>query len=119
MSAPQLQLFKQSAPVSREQIATPATVQDKGERTDPRPVGLTRTQYRSITSALGKIFPTSQELSRVQQARRIMVDEIKELSDENLEECLTEFQFLIDSWFDEFELAAYDGKTLREVAKEV
>lgn len=48
-----------------------------------------------------------------------MGDEIKELSDENLEECLTEFQFLIDSWLDEFERAAYDGKTLREVTKEV
>lgn len=117
MSAPQLQLFRQETATTQE--GHKSLIEPVSTQANPRPVSLTRTQHRSLSAALGKIFPTSQEVSRVQQARRIMGDEIKGLSDENLEECLTEFQFLIDSWLDEFERAAYDGKTLREVTKEV
>lgn len=119
VSAPQLQLFNQEESVRQTRISTSVLPDNTVGRSSPRPVDLSRRQYRSVTAALGKIFPTSQEISRVQQARRILGEEINGLSDEKLEECLTEFQFLIDSWFDEFEQTAYEGKTLREVIKEV
>lgn len=119
MISPQMQLFREvisTVPVA--ETKTRASILAK-PKTDPRPVNFSQNQYRSIESALAKIFPTSRELTRVQRARQIMGDEIKELSDEDLDACLTEFQYLINTWFDDFERVTYNGQTLREVTKEV
>jgi len=48
-----------------------------------------------------------------------MGDDVKDLSDEDLEVYLTEFQYLIDAWLDEYEKEAFDNKTLREKLMEV
>lgn len=55
----------------------------------------------------------------MQKARRIMGDDVKDLSDEDLEVFLTEFQYLIDCWLDEYEKQQFDGKTLKEKLMEV
>ena len=65
--------------------------------------------------AIDQIFPSHQEESRIQQVRRIMGDEIKDLTDDELTVFITEFQYLIDSWFDEFERQVFNNKTLKEV----
>jgi len=40
---------------------------------------------------------------------------VTDLSDEELEVYMTEFQYLIDAWFDDFERQAFDGQTLKQV----
>ena len=69
----------------------------------------------SLETALARILPTPHSESRLQQARRIMGTEVEALSDTGLEEHLTQFQFLIDQWLDEFERNAFEGKTLRQM----
>lgn len=39
----------------------------------------------------------------------------KELSDEDLEVYITELQYLIDQWLDNFEQQAFNGQTLKQV----
>ncbi len=83
-----------------------------------RPTNLSATLRQhtvSIDAALQNIFKSTQEETRLQQARRIMGSEIDSLSDEELEVCLTEFQHLLDEWLDAFERELFDGQTLKQV----
>ena len=68
-----------------------------------------------VSDALGQIFSTHQEDSRTHKARSIMGSLVNELSDEELEVYITEFQYLIDQWLDSFERQAFNGQTLKQV----
>lgn len=67
---------------------------------------------------LSSIFPTKQDENKLQKARRILGDIAVNIPDQELESNLTEFQYLIDSWLDEFERQVFNNKTLNEVLKE-
>lgn len=69
----------------------------------------------NIDTALQNIFKSTQEETRIQQARRIMGNSVVHLSDEELEICITEFQHMLDEWFDAFEHDVFDGQTLKQV----
>ncbi len=56
-----------------------------------------------VSTALGRIFKSDQEQTRIQKVRGIMGDLVVSLADEELEAYVTEFQYLIDEWLDEFE----------------
>jgi hypothetical protein len=74
-----------------------------------------RQHTASIDTALQNIFKSTQEETRLQQARRIMGGSVDHLSDEELEICITEFQHILDEWFDAFEHGVFDGQTLKQV----
>jgi hypothetical protein len=74
--------------------------------------------FERSLSTLHSFFPTTQEETRLQKARRIMGEELVGLSDEELEIHLTEFNFLLDSWFDQFEQGLFSGKTLHQLLRE-
>lgn len=44
---------------------------------------------------------------------------VQNLTDEELEAYITEFQYLLDSWLNDFEKQIFDGKTLVQLIKEV
>jgi hypothetical protein len=71
-----------------------------------------------VSDALERIFTTQQEENRIQKTRRIMGNLVNELSDEDLEVFITEFQYLLDEWLDGFEQQAFDGQTLKQVLGE-
>jgi hypothetical protein len=77
---------------------------------------ISRDQFPDTT--LRHIFPDRQDESRIQIAHRIMEENIKDLSDQDLEIYLTEFQYLIDSWLDEYEKQVFDNRTLQQVLRE-
>lgn len=68
----------------------------------------------SIDTALRQIFTPASEETRVQKARRTMGDCVSSIPDEDLEVYLTEFQYLIDTWLDEYERSVFDGQTLQQ-----
>lgn len=72
----------------------------------------------SLENTLKSIFPEKQVENRLQKARQIMGEAIKELSDEELESFITEFQYLIDAWVDSFEKQVFENKTLKQLLKE-
>lgn len=63
-----------------------------------------RQHTANIDTALQSIFKSTQEETRLQQARRIMGNSVGHLSDEELEICITEFQHVLDEWFDAFNM---------------
>lgn len=67
-----------------------------------------------VSNALGRIFASDQEQTRIQKIRSIMGDLVASRADEELETYATGFQHLIDEWLDEFERQAFDGQTLRQ-----
>lgn len=71
----------------------------------------------SLESKLQQIFPNSQEESKVKIARKIMGEEISVLSDGELEVFITEFQYLVESWMDEFEKMILNGLTLKQIMR--
>ena len=72
----------------------------------------------NVDVALRSIFPDRQEENKLQKARKILGDEVAGVSDEELGVYIAEFQFLLDSWIDEYEKQVFDGKTLKQLTKE-
>lgn len=72
----------------------------------------------SLEVKLKSIFPEKKTETRLQKARQIMGEAIKELSDEELESFITEFQYLIDAWVDSFEKQVFENKTLKQLLRE-
>jgi len=81
--------------------------------------GITASQKHSLELALKNIFPEHKEETRVQRARQTMGEAVARLSNQELEEYLTEFQFLVDSWLDEFEKIVFNNVTLKQLLREV
>lgn len=91
------------------------------QATNRRETSLTQaitSPLRPIDDALQRIFTSSEEETKLQRTRRIMGNVVAETSDEELEVYVTELQYLIDTWFDEFERQAFDGLTLKELIHE-
>lgn len=73
---------------------------------------------KSVEEGLNALFPTYKEESKLQKARRVLGEEIaSEVTDEQLEIFLTEVQFLLDSWLDNFERNIFEGLTLKQILK--
>ena len=83
-----------------------------------RPEALIVQHAKTLENALQHIFPEKQEITRIEKARLIMGDDVKNLSDEEMDVYLTKFQYLIDCWLDEYEKQAFGNKTLREILME-
>ncbi|MEK7170867.1 MAG: hypothetical protein AAB774_01005 [Patescibacteria group bacterium] len=106
-------------------IAAPDTLKDAGVRNNhPAEIEVGLKKVSSVfnpqsvlESELGRIFPVREEETRIDVARRVMGKIVAELSDDELEAYLTEFQFLIDSWFDSFEKQIFEGRKLEELIK--
>jgi ABC-type transporter MlaC component len=60
-----------------------------------------------------------QEETTVQYARRIMGKTIASLSDEEVRVFISEFQYLLETFMDEYERSVFDKKTLKEVLWEL
>ena len=69
----------------------------------------------SIDAALRSIFTNPQEETLLVNSRRIMGRVVVELSDEEFEVYITEFQHLIDYWLDGFEKEHFNGQTLQQI----
>ncbi len=78
----------------------------------------TNSPNQPLEAALSSLFPEKHEETELLKARRIMGQEISNLSDEELRAALTQFQFLLTNWLDEFEKTVFDNKTLLQVLKE-
>lgn len=86
------------------------------EDSKPAP-NATPSPIRPIQDALGTIFPTVEQDARQQQARGIMEDAIAGVSDQVLGAQITELQYLIDAFMDDFERSVFEGKTLTQLIR--
>ncbi len=83
-----------------------------------QPKGLSSNPQASIEQALNAIFPQQAEENKISKTRRNLGETAKTLSDEQIECINAEFQFLIDTWLDEYEKDVFEGMTLKEIINE-
>jgi hypothetical protein len=57
----------------------------------------------------------NQEQRSILEAREILGNEAKDLTDDDVFGLLNEIQYLVDSWLEEYETTVFDGKTLDEL----
>ena len=72
----------------------------------------------SLQNVLNRAFPKQSEENKFTRTKQLLGETAKTLSNEQLETIVTEFQFLIDTWLDEYEKDVFKGLTLKEVINE-
>ena len=55
------------------------------------------------------------EQKDIDEARDILGDIAKDISDDDLRNIVVEIQFLVESWIDEYERKTFNGKTINEL----
>lgn len=75
-------------------------------------------QEMAVGMTHNPLLSTQQEERRVEKVRRMLGEDVRNLSDSELEVFLTKFNFLLDSWLDGYEQSVFDGKTLKELLQE-
>lgn len=73
---------------------------------------------KSSETTLDTIFNYDKAESKIVNARKILGEVAASLTDSELQTYLTEFEFLLDCWMDEFERQIFNNKTLRETLRE-
>ena len=56
-----------------------------------------------------------QQQKTILEARETLGDSAKDMTDEQVFDLVTEMQYLVDSWLEEFERKTFDGKSLNEL----
>jgi len=54
----------------------------------------------------------------IEEAREILGDTAKQLTDEQLKDICVEIQYLVETWLDDYERSIFGDKTLRELLGE-
>jgi hypothetical protein len=62
---------------------------------------------------LKKTMPIEQK--DIDEARDILGDIAKDISDDDLRNIVVEIQFLVESWIDDYERKTFNGKTINEL----
>jgi len=76
------------------------------------------TPQKTLDNLLQNIFPQNKDKNKVIQTRKLLDKTAENLSDEQIQCIVTEFQFLINSWLDEYEKEVFGGMTLKEILNE-
>lgn len=71
----------------------------------------------TLEEALSSIFPQQSEENRILKTRHLLGTTAKALSDQEIESIITEFEYLIDRWLDEFEMNLFNGMTLGQLLR--
>lgn len=58
--------------------------------------------------------PFPDDTEKIQEARKILGDVAKDMTDDELRDIVTEVKFLASTWLDEYERTVFKGKTLQE-----
>ncbi len=91
------------------------------EEATPRTAGHSRIISESETfhKSLNDLFPEQQyDEKKVQKAKEILGEVADGFTPEQLKDIVTEIQYLVDSWLDDFERDVFPGKTLKELLHE-
>lgn len=104
--------------VTENQIITPLV--NVLEQVTPKPSPqVNNSENTSISKSLNDLFPEQQyEERNIQRAKDILGDLTSKLSPEELKIAITEIQFLVQIWIDDFEREIFDGLTLSELLHE-
>lgn len=70
-----------------------------------------------LEQSLNALFPQTSQQTKTQKTRQILGNEATDLTDEQLETYIVQFEYLVGGWLDVFEKNLFQGKTLKELLK--
>ncbi len=70
-----------------------------------------------IEKAVNRIFTTDKKQNKFDKARKVLGESGKEITDEQLENYVSEFEYLANCWLEIFERQVFEGKTLEELLR--
>ena len=74
---------------------------------------------KTVKDSLDTLFPEQRyEEKNLQKAKDILSVVANELTADQLKGVITEIQYLVDSWLDDYERNVFDGLTLKELLHE-
>jgi len=74
---------------------------------------------KSIKKSLDQLFPEQEyEEKNLQKVKEVLGTVAHEMSLEELKVAVTEVQFLVETWLDDFERGIFNGLTLKELLHE-
>ncbi|OGK21960.1 hypothetical protein A2866_06105 [Candidatus Roizmanbacteria bacterium RIFCSPHIGHO2_01_FULL_39_8] len=100
-----------------EKAITQAPVKSQKMSTSQQPIH-PLAPLKTLDNLLLNMFPQNKDKNRIIQTRKLLGKTAENLSNEQIHCIVTKFQFLINSWLDEFEKEVFGGKTLKEVLNE-
>lgn len=75
-----------------------------------------KSNQQSAYEGINQLFnEQNQQQSTVREARDILGESAKDLTDSEVYDLVNEVQHLVDTWLEEFERNSFDGKTLNEL----
>ena len=84
-------------------------------QTNNTPVNFQPPQHGTYEQ-LNQLFnQENQQTKTIQEARDILGESAKSLTDGQVNDLVNEIQYLVDTWLEEYEQKVFDGKTLKEV----
>ena len=111
-----MQTIEQAKQLSKDLALTPIT--EVLNHVTPVPFTPTKS-LPSVKQSLDELFPEQERMNKqVRQAKSILGDIAKEFSTSELQDIVSEIQFLTDSWLDNYEREIFDGLTLNELLHE-
>ncbi len=112
-----VEIPKQEYLIPEEKIISPL-VTVLGE-VAPQVHGSTKSSPKALNKSLDELFPEQQyDEKRIQKAREILGEVTDRYTAEQLRDIVTEIQYLVDTWLDDFERQVFAGKTLKELLHE-
>ncbi|HWY79933.1 MAG TPA: hypothetical protein VNW29_06260 [Candidatus Sulfotelmatobacter sp.] len=72
---------------------------------------------QKIENLMLSILPEHVEDNKIQRVRNILGNNASQISDEEIEISLVQFEYLVNSWLDEFERNIFEKKTLQEILR--
>ncbi|OGE32845.1 hypothetical protein A3C59_04450 [Candidatus Daviesbacteria bacterium RIFCSPHIGHO2_02_FULL_36_13] len=115
-----METAEQQLLITEEQIVTPAIeilneVSPLVEKTPSQQLE----SSKAVVNVLDTLFPEQQfDEKNIQKAKEILGSLTESLSPQQLRDTVAEFQYLVNSWLDDFEREIFKGKTLKELLHE-
>lgn len=114
-----MQAIEQQLFIREEQIIRPLVEVLDTVTPTPSPRAPQEPISPTIRQSLNEMFPEQQyDEKAIQKAKEILGETAKEFTQEQLQDAVTEIQYLCESWLDDFERQVFQGKTLNELLHE-
>lgn len=114
-----MQTIEQQSLIPEERILTPLV--EVLKEVTPKPISESppKETARALTKSLDELFPEQQYDERnVQKAKEILGPLADQFTTDELKDVVSEVQYLVASWLDDFERDIFGGLTLKEVLHE-
>lgn len=94
-------------------------VLEKPASQSSHPKTTTKSLSTSVKESLDEMFPEQEYAEKsLKQAKAVLGDLAKDFSTDELKNIVSEIQFLVETWLDDYEREVFDGLTLRELLHE-